>query len=174
MSKTSASGVESLKLVVQKSMKKKEAGDRQCWMRLIRKVKEVVRQHRRITIHKLSCQLYEVSESTIQRILPEKWEYRKVCAKWVPRILTEEHKRQNVEAGCEFLERSGDERDDFLNSIVTGDKLEFTTLHLSQNDSQLSGGIHLRQGRKNSNKRSLPARSWRLCFVTGRGYCCSI
>ena len=39
MSKTSASGVESLKLAVQKFMTKKEAGDRQCQTRRSGKLK---------------------------------------------------------------------------------------------------------------------------------------
>lgn len=88
----------------------------------IRKLDEVVREDRRITIHELSCFLPDVSKSTIQRIVTEKLKYRKVCARWVPRMLTEDHKRQRVEAAREFLERYADERDDFLNSIVTGDE----------------------------------------------------
>ena len=36
-------------------------------------------------------------------------------------MLTEDHKRQRVEAGCGFLERYAKQSEEFLDSIVTGD-----------------------------------------------------
>ena len=64
---------------------------------MIRKVEEDVHEDWKITIHELSCLLPEVSKSTIQRILSKKLGYRKVCTRWVPRMLTEDHKRHCVE-----------------------------------------------------------------------------
>lgn len=40
----------------------------------------------------------------------------------VPRILTEDYKRQQVDSSREFLRRYADEKDNFLDSIVTGDE----------------------------------------------------
>jgi hypothetical protein len=37
-------------------------------------------------------------------------------------MLTEDHKRQGVDSSREFLRRYADEKDNFLNSIVTGDE----------------------------------------------------
>ncbi|KZC11472.1 Histone-lysine N-methyltransferase SETMAR [Dufourea novaeangliae] len=58
------------------------------------KVEQTMREDRRITLDDLCILVPEVSRSTIHRILTEKLQYRKACAKWVPRMLTEDHQRQ--------------------------------------------------------------------------------
>lgn len=88
----------------------------------VAKVEENMREDRRITLDALCILVPEVSRSTIHRILTEKLQYRKVCARWVPRMLTEDHKRQRVDSSREFLRRYADEKDNFLDSIVTGDE----------------------------------------------------
>lgn len=85
-------------------------------------VEKTMREDRRITLDDLCILVPEVSRSTIHRILTEKLQYRKVCARWVPRMLTEDHKRQRVDSSREFLRRYADEKDNFLDSIVTGDE----------------------------------------------------
>ena len=51
--------------------------------------------------------------------------YRKVCARWVPRLLTEDHKLQRRTITHNLLQRFENEGDDFLTSIVTGDESWF-------------------------------------------------
>jgi hypothetical protein len=59
--------------------------------------------------------------------------YRKLCARWVPHLLTEDHKGQGKEdhkvqgkaITSEMLWSYRDERDDFLLGIVTGDESWF-------------------------------------------------
>jgi len=88
----------------------------------VAKVEQIMRQDRRITLDDLCILVPEVSRSTIGRTLTEKLEYRKVCARWVPRMLTEDHQRQRIDSSREFLQRYADENDNFLDSIVTGDE----------------------------------------------------
>lgn len=88
----------------------------------VEKIEQILRQDRRITIHELSLRVPEISESSIQRILSEKLDYRKVCARWVPRMLTEDHKRQRVETSRQFLQQWADQKEEFLDSVVTGDE----------------------------------------------------
>jgi len=88
----------------------------------VAKVEQIMRQDRRITLDDLCILVPEVSRSTIGRTLTEKLEYRKVCARWVPRMLTEDHQRQRNDSSRKFLQRYADENDNFLDSIVTGDK----------------------------------------------------
>ncbi|PNF31379.1 hypothetical protein B7P43_G10055 [Cryptotermes secundus] len=45
--------------------------------------------------------------------------YRKVCARWVPRLLTEDHKGQRKAITSELLQRYRHEGNDFLLCIVT-------------------------------------------------------
>jgi len=45
--------------------------------------------------------------------------YGKVCARWVPKMLTEEHKKQRVACALTFLIRYHEEGDSMLSHIVT-------------------------------------------------------
>uniref|UniRef100_A0A0L8HHV8 Uncharacterized protein n=1 Tax=Octopus bimaculoides TaxID=37653 RepID=A0A0L8HHV8_OCTBM len=56
--------------------------------------KEFEAGHRRITLDDLRILVPQVSRSTIHKLLSEKLQRRKVCATWVPRMLTEDHKQQ--------------------------------------------------------------------------------
>ena len=49
-------------------------------------------------------------------------EYRKVCARWVPRMFTREHKEQRMQVCQELLNQYEAEGDSFLDSIITGDE----------------------------------------------------
>lgn len=70
-------------------------------------------QDRRLTIAELQRRLADnnapdVSRSTICRLLREAG-FCKVCARWVPRDLTEEHKQQRMYAAETFLVRYADD-----------------------------------------------------------------
>ena len=47
---------------------------------------------------------------------------RKVSARWVPRLLTDEQKARRVECSMEFVNRYEKEGDQFLNNIITMDE----------------------------------------------------
>jgi len=49
----------------------------------------------------------------------------KICARWVPRLLTEDHKVQQKAITSKMLRRYQDEGDDFLLGIVTGNESWF-------------------------------------------------
>jgi hypothetical protein len=48
--------------------------------------------------------------------------YKKCCARWVPWMLTEEHKSKSMGAALKFLEHYHQEGDNFFDQIVTGDE----------------------------------------------------
>jgi len=48
--------------------------------------------------------------------------YRKVCARWVPRVLSDEMKAERVCISRELLEHFEKEGGDFLKKIITGDE----------------------------------------------------
>lgn len=89
---------------------------------LLTKIENKVREDRRLTVRELAILIPEVSKSTIQTILTANLGYAKVCARWVPKMLTEDHKKSRVESSREFLDRFANEGDAFLDSIVTGDE----------------------------------------------------
>jgi hypothetical protein len=59
--------------------------------------------------------------SALDTIL-KKLGFRKLCDRWVPRMLTGNHKEQNLQACADLLEWYEFLGDDFLDSIVTGDE----------------------------------------------------
>jgi histone-lysine N-methyltransferase SETMAR len=51
-------------------------------------------------------------------------EYRKVCARWVPRMLTAEMQASNVETCQQFLSRYEKEDGEFLHDIMASDETQ--------------------------------------------------
>ena len=78
--------------------------------------------NRRVTKRVTSHHYRSVFETTIHEAVTEKLGYRKLCARWVPKMLTEDHKTKRMGFALHFLTRYAQEGDDFLDSIVTGDE----------------------------------------------------
>ncbi|KFM67462.1 Histone-lysine N-methyltransferase SETMAR, partial [Stegodyphus mimosarum] len=85
------------------------------------RVNECILANRRITINKISNER-DISHGSVHKIIADHLEFRKVCARWVPRLLTEEHKGKRFESAFAFLQRYQTEGNDFLDKIVTGDE----------------------------------------------------
>ena len=58
---------------------------------LVCKVNERVRDDGRFTISDLSLHFPQISRTQLYDIVSSHFGYRKVCARWVPMMLTEEH-----------------------------------------------------------------------------------
>ena len=76
------------------------------------------------------CQIIpEVSKTTIHEAVTEKLGYRTLCARWMPKMLTDDSKMKRMGSTQKFLTIYAQEGDEFLDSIVTGDETwVFTTL----------------------------------------------
>ena len=70
---------------------------------LVQQVDEKVRVDRRFTISSLAEEFPNVSRTTLFRVVTEKLGYHKVCARWVPKILTDKHKNKRMASGQAFL-----------------------------------------------------------------------
>ncbi|GBN10452.1 Histone-lysine N-methyltransferase SETMAR [Araneus ventricosus] len=77
---------------------------------------------RNFTITQLSEHLPNISRTVLYETVTGKLGYRKFCARWVPKTLTEIHKTSRMGAALEFLSRYHTGGEDFLNRIVTGDE----------------------------------------------------
>lgn len=84
------------------------------------KVDDLVQGNRRIKQSEIAVAL-GISKERVQHILRE-LEYRKICARWVPRMLTEEMKKNRVDICRQLLLRYDREKENVLNIIVTGDE----------------------------------------------------
>lgn len=89
---------------------------------LVTAVDEKVRENRRFTISALSLEFPNVSKTTLHKIVSEHLKFRKLCSRWVPRLLSDEHKTKRMGCALEFLGRYHEEGDVFLENIVTGDE----------------------------------------------------
>jgi len=75
-----------------------------------------------VMIRELHHIIPEVSKTTIHEPVPEELGYRKLCACWVPKMLTDDHKTKRMGSTLKFLTRYAQEEDEFLNCVVTGDE----------------------------------------------------
>ncbi|GFX50574.1 uncharacterized protein TNCV_615031 [Trichonephila clavipes] len=64
----------------------------------------------------------DVSLSVVFSIVTENLNLKKLCSRWVPRLLTVEHKEKRFAISLDFLIRYEEEGDDILSRIVTGDE----------------------------------------------------
>lgn len=83
-------------------------------------VKTIIRSNRRLTIREISEET-NLSFGSVQAILTDDLNMRRVAAKFVPRILTAEQKESRFAISSELFERSVADAA-FLSSIVTGDE----------------------------------------------------
>jgi len=87
------------------------------------RVDEIIQDDRRVTVDTIARTL-GIGHSAVQEMI-ERLGYRKVCARWVPRLLTKYQKGQRKAITSELLQRYRHEGDDFLLRIETGDESWF-------------------------------------------------
>ena len=90
---------------------------------LVRVVEEKIREKRRFTITSLSLHFPQISRSLLHEIVSDKLKFRKLCARWVPKMLTEEHRWKRQVSALDFLKRYSEEGDNYLSRVVTEDEM---------------------------------------------------
>src|SRR6185436_4921816 len=87
----------------------------------VARVHEAVEADRRLTVRQIA-DLVGISKTSADRILREDLFMNKVCARWIPKSLSEEQKHARMEVSQTLLDRYNEDRDDFINRIVTVDE----------------------------------------------------
>ena len=87
----------------------------------VARVQELLDQDRRMTYDELENQS-SISRGTLQRIVKEELNMRKVCARWVPRLLTAEQRQNRVDLCTMSLNMVEELGDDFWRRIITADE----------------------------------------------------
>jgi len=105
---------------------------------MVEKVNTTIRGNCRFTISELSFEFPQVSRSVIYNIVSEKLGYKKLCARWVPKMLTDEHKQKRLAAAHQFLQHHQIEGDQSLDHIVTGDEtwISYTNMESKRQSMQ--------------------------------------
>ncbi|CAN8016469.1 unnamed protein product [Ixodes persulcatus] len=104
----------------------------------IAKLEETMLKDRRVTVRELCEMIPDVSKTCIDKILTDHLGYAKVCARSVPKMLTENHKLQRVEAARECFQAYETNGEELLESIATGDEtwVHYTTPETKQQSRQ--------------------------------------
>uniref|UniRef100_A0A670YBV0 Mos1 transposase HTH domain-containing protein n=1 Tax=Pseudonaja textilis TaxID=8673 RepID=A0A670YBV0_PSETE len=89
---------------------------------LVAKVDDKICENCRFTVTELLLSFPQIARSLLHEIVTQKLGYHKFCARWVPKILTENHKSQRMAASLTFLYSYDKDGDSFLDRIVTGDE----------------------------------------------------
>ena len=103
---------------------------------LVRAFEGKIKENRRFTITSLSLHFPQISRSLLHEILSDKLKFRKLCARWVSKMLTEEHRLKRQASALDFLTRYSEKVNNFLSRVVTGD--ETWVLHATPESKQQS------------------------------------
>jgi len=98
----------------------------------IRRVQDIISEDRRRSVREIS-DLTGICVNVVYRILTDTLKMNKVCARWVPQLLTQDQKTTRVQMSRSFLSRFHREGDQFLHRIVTMDE---TWLYLYEPESK--------------------------------------
>ena len=85
------------------------------------RVDQLIRENRRVKQIDISIEI-GISQERVHHIITNLLGYRKVSARWVPRMLTPQIKLQRVQICRELLAKFDEDGEDFLRQIVTGDE----------------------------------------------------
>ncbi|XP_060603854.1 histone-lysine N-methyltransferase SETMAR-like [Ruditapes philippinarum] len=89
--------------------------------RNIAAVKNLIIDDARYTVREIAYYL-NLSTGTIQSILTKELNLRKVCARWVPHLLTEDQKKERVRLAKETLKKFKNLNSRKINELITGDE----------------------------------------------------
>ena len=95
---------------------------------------------RRITVRQVGDN-FDIGYGTAQDILTNVLGMRRVCARWVPRLLVPRQKTVRVQICTEFQQRLSDEGDSFLNKVITLMKHGFISLSPKVSNKAQCGSI---------------------------------
>ena len=88
---------------------------------VIKSVNDIIQSNRRVTVDDTARTL-SLSVGTAHKIVHDDLGYSKVSCRWVPKMLTAEHKQRRVELSQQCLCRYEKDGDKFLKVVVTCDE----------------------------------------------------
>ena len=93
-----------------------------------------------------------ISRSLLHELVTEHLYYKKLCSRWVPKMLTDAHKMKRMGAALEFLQHYERDGNFFFKELSLVMKHGFLTRHQKLNNSHCNGGILVpRKPRKQSH-----------------------
>jgi hypothetical protein len=137
----------------------------------VRAAEAKVREDRQFTISSLSLHFQQISRNLLCETVTHRLDFRELCSRWVPKMLSEEHKKKRAASAFAFLTRYSEQGDGRLSEIVTDDETWVSHLIRNRSNNLWSGGTPRRRKSTNSSRPFQPARSCLQFFVIGKEYC---
>ena len=88
---------------------------------LVTSVKEFIEEDRRRTVRE-ATEAIDTSYGTVRTILHDYLNMNRICARWVPKLLSTDEQNRRVDVSRQFLRRHAREGDEFLKRIITCDE----------------------------------------------------
>lgn len=98
----------------------------------------------------------EILRSAVYTNVTEKRQYRKICAKWVPKLLPDHHKTLRMGAALTFLQCYQDE-EVFLDKIIIEDET-WVLYEMEETKKQLKQWVHSYSPRPKKFKQTFSSR----------------
>ena len=130
-------------------------------------VKIVVKQDVRLSVKDIaSCT--GISEGSVQIILKKRLDLKKVCARWVPHLLTEEQKTQRLKCARELLKTYKGCNSLVISNLLTGDE---TWVHLFEPQRRTDNKQWKRKDQKHPciAKRTISSKKMYAIFFNSSG-----
>ncbi|GFV48699.1 uncharacterized protein TNCV_3059991 [Trichonephila clavipes] len=105
--------------------------------------------------------------TTLYEVVIVKLGYRKLCVRWVPKMLTEEHKKKRMDFALDFLIRYAEAGDEFLDHIVIGDET-WVYYHAPESKQQSMQWRHSNSPKAKKCKTSISAKKIRASVFWDR------
>lgn len=84
-------------------------------------IKELLDHDRRLTVREIASKV-DLGVATVHSIIKEELGMKKVCARWIPRLLTDDQKQQRIDNSEMCLGRYRRQGNRFLEEIITVDE----------------------------------------------------
>ena len=133
-----------------------------CTEENIQRVQDMIQKDRRVNIrYVVDC--LKLSYGTTHHIITDVLGYNKVCARWVPRMLTPEIKQVRLTTSSDCTEQT---RQSFFADMLPWMRLGLTILIRRQNCRVRSGNTSLHRHQSNSARLHQQVKLWHPYFGT--------
>jgi hypothetical protein len=116
------------------------------------------------------CNTVGLSYGTCQQILLDELNMRRIAAKYVTRLLSNDQKEYHIPV-CTELKEQAENNPNFISSIITGDEYWVSGYNLKRSSSRLSGRLLTSLQPKKAQQVRSNFNSILVCFLTLKALC---
>ncbi len=128
---------------------------------MVDNVKTFLDEDRRVTLREIGA-AFDISTGTAHLIVTEKLNMRRVCARWIPRLITQEQKNERVNISTRCLQKYQHQGQRFLEKIVTVDE---TWISLFEPETKQESSMWKTPGSPSPKKALVRTSAKKIMFI---------